>query len=87
MVATLHEIVSLCELGPWSTLLARIVPILQSMAVVNIVVEPLEAFNLLSLLLENFALVIELPQLLVLQQLKLSLGEFLHLLDLLRITS
>ena len=85
MITVLHEIVTLRELGPWSTLLARVVPVLQTMAVVNIVVEPLKAFNLLSLLLENFALVIELPQLLILQQFKLSLGEFLHLLNLLRI--
>ena len=84
LVLTLMDKSTLMRSGP-SLILLWLVPVLNAIAVVRLLVEPFEAFDLLGLPLQYFSFVIELPQLFIFQELKLFLRKFLHLFDALRI--
>ena len=84
LVLTLMDKSTLMRSGP-SLILLWLVPVLNAIAVVRLLVEPFEAFDLLGLPLQDFSFVIELPQLFIFQELKLFLRKFLHLFDALRI--
>lgn len=60
-------------------------PILEAVAVVELLVEPLQPLDLLGLRLEHLALVINLSQLLVFHHLNLLFGQVCHLFHLLRV--
>ena len=75
---------ALMRSGP-SLIFLWLMPVLKAIAVVRLLVEPFEAFDLLGLPLQDFSFVIELPQLFIFQELKLFLGKFLHLFDALRV--
>ena len=55
----------------WPSFLVRFMPVFKAMAIVDVIVEPFKSLDLLRLLSQHFSLVVQLPQLFILEDLEL----------------
>ena len=70
-MVTLLDIWGVLVLRSWPPFLVRVMPVFESMTIVDVIVEPFKSLDLLCLLSQHFSLIVQLSQLFILEYLEL----------------